>query len=114
MSEYIFCTTDPRAPGVIQIRASKYDPREETLEAKLRRREIGPYKLEWTLPVVNHALSEDALRTVLRPYRDRSDRTAFACGPMIARGEAVKLTTLRPGNVPKKRAGLLRRIIRAA
>lgn len=114
MSEYLFCTSNPRVPGVVNIRTSKYDPREETLEAKLRRRELGSYTLEWTLPVVNRDLSEAALRKALRAHRDRSDKTGFACDPMVARGEAVKLTTLRPDTAKRKKPGLLRRLIRAA
>ena len=114
MSDYLFCTSNPKTPGVIHIRATKYDPRHETLEVKMRRRELGPHVLEWTLPVVNRDLSEAALRSALRSYRDRKDKTAFACDPMIARGEAVKLTTLRPETAGRKRPGLLRRLIRAA
>ena len=113
MSEYVFCTSFPHAPGVIHIRTSRYDPREDTLEAKMRRREIGKYTLEWTLPVVNAALSEAALRKALRAHRARADKTGYDCGAMAARGEAVKLTTLRPEKIRKK-AGLLRRLMRAA
>jgi len=62
MSDYLFCTSNPKTPGVIHIRATKYDPRHETLEVKMRRRELGPHVLEWTLPVVNRDLSEAKAR----------------------------------------------------
>jgi len=78
MSEYLFCTSDPRTPNVIAIRTSKDDPREDSFTAKVRRRELGSFQLEWTLRVVNRDLSEQALRKALRSYRDRSDKTAFA------------------------------------
>jgi len=113
MSEYLFCITRPENPDCIEICTSKDDPREDTFAAKLRRREMGQFKLEWTLPVVNKALSEAALRKTLNGHRHRKLRDGFSCTPMEARGQAVRLTTLRPGRVRKK-PSLLRRLIRAA
>lgn len=113
MSDYLFCTSNPDQPGRIQIRTALDDPRLDTLDAKLRRREMGVHTLEWTLPVVDRALSEAALMKAMRPYRDRSDKTSFACNPMTARAEAIRLTTLRPDPRKRPKPGLLRRLARA-
>jgi len=113
MSEYLFCITRSENPGWIEIHASIDDPREDSFAAKLCRREMGHFKLEWTLPVVNRTLSEAALRKALRSHRHRAEKQVFSCSSMEARGEAVRLTTLRPSNVRKK-PSLLRRLIRAA
>jgi hypothetical protein len=113
MSDYLFCTSNPDQPGCIQIRTSLDDPRLDTLDAKLRRREMGIHTLEWTLPVVDRGLSEAALIKVMRPYRSKSDKASFACNPMTARAEAVRLTTLRPDPRNRKKPGLLRRLARA-
>jgi len=113
MSEYLFCITRPNNPECIEICTSIDDPREDSFAAKLRRREMGQFNLEWTLPVVNRSLSEEALRKALKRHRHRKVADAFSCDPMEARGEAVRLTTLRPAKVRKK-PSLLRRLIRAA
>lgn len=114
MSEYLFCVTRRENPDCIEICASIDDPREDSYAAMIRRREMGQFKLEWTLPVVNRALSETALRKALREHRHRKVKNAFSCSPMEARGEAIRLTTLRPGKVRKRKPGLLRRLLRAA
>lgn len=113
MSEYLFCIKRPENPDCIEICASIDDPREDSYAAMVRRRQMGQFSLEWTLPVVDRKLSEAALRKALRPHRHRSEMGVFSCHPMEARGEAVRLTTLRAGKVRKK-PSLLRRLIRAA
>ncbi len=113
MSEYLFCVTRSENPDCIEIYTSKDDPRNESFAAKVQRREMGQCTLKWTLPVVNGALSEAALRKALKPNRHRKIKGAFSCSSVEARGKAVRLTTLRPGNVRKK-PSLLRRLIRAA
>ena len=116
MSEYLFCITRPENRDLIEICSSKDDPRQETLEAKLRRRAMGRFKLEWTLLVVDRELSEAALLKAIRPHRaGKSDdgNQLFSCDPMTARGEAIRLTTLR-SNAVRKKPSLLRRLIRAA
>jgi len=113
MSEYLFCITRSENPGCIEICTSIEDPREESFSAKMRRREMGHFKLEWTLPVIDRALSEAALRKALKPHRHRTEKQAFSCHPMEARGEAVRLTTLRASKI-KKKPSLLVRLIRAA
>ena len=114
MSEYLFCITRPENPDRIEICASRDDPREDSFAAKLRRREMGQFTLQWTLPVVDRTLSEAALRKALRSHRDRSDKQAFTCTPMEARGEAVRLTTLRADPRKRRKPSLLRRLLRAA
>ena len=114
MSEYLFCIRRPENPDCIEICTSIDDPRADSFEAKLRRREMGQFSLEWTLPVVNRSLSEAALRKILRSHRHRSQKGAFSCCPMEARGHAVRLTTLRPDEKKRKKPGLLRRLLRAA
>jgi len=116
MSDYIFCTSSPRNPGLVQLHASIDDPRLDTHESVQLRRSLGDHVLEWTLPVIDRTLTEAALRKALHPRRDRKARDTYRCDPMAARGEAIKFTTLRPGTTAKnkKRPGLLRRLIRAA
>ncbi len=113
MSEYLFCITRRENSDCIEICASRDDPREDTFAAKLRRREMGQFTLQWTLPVVDRELSEAALRKALRSHRHRKVKGAFSCSPMEARGEAICLTTLRD-RTDKKKAGFLRRLLRAA
>jgi len=79
MSEYLFCITRSENPDSIEIFTALDDPREDSFAAKLRRREMGQFKLQWTLPVVDRALSEAALRKALHPHRDKSNKHAFAC-----------------------------------
>lgn len=114
MSDYLYCTSCDNEPGLIRIRTSRDDPRQDTLEAKLRRREMGQFTLEWTLPVVDQKLSEAALLKTLRKHRDRKASDRFTCDPMHARGEAIKLTTLRPDPRKTRKLSLIRRMIRAA
>ncbi len=113
MSEYLYCITRSENPDCIEICASRDDPREDTFAAKMRRREMGQFLLHWTLPVVDMALSEAALRKALLPHRHRKVKHTYSCDPMEARGEAVRLTTLRARKTRKK-PSLLRRLIRAA
>lgn len=114
MSDYLFCVSQARRPGVIRIMSARENPRLETAESRSLRRELGDVVIEWSLPVVDRALSEAALRQALRSCRDRSDKECFACDPMHARGEAVKLTTLREDPRKRRKPSLLRRLIRAA
>lgn len=96
MSDYIFCVSNPRQPGLIQLHAATDDPRIEASDAMRARRDMGVHTLEWTLPVVDRHLSEAALRKVLRTRQAKGCAVSYECDPMMARGEAIKLTTLRP------------------
>lgn len=113
MSDYLFCTSNPRQPGLIQLSVSRDDPRIHGSEGMRTRRALGEHTLEWTLPVVDAGLSEGALRKVLHKQRAKGCKVSFACDAMYARGEAVKLTTVR-ADPRKRRPSLLRRLIRAA
>ena len=106
MSDYLYCISRPEWPGLVEIHTSRDDPRRQSSEAVQRRRGLGEHYVEWTLPVVDRALTEAALLKVLRKHRDRKAKTMFACDPMEARGEAIKLTTLRP-DMNKRRKGQL-------
>jgi len=65
--------------------------------------------------VVDRTLSGAALRKALAKCRDRREKGMFACDAMEARGEAIRLTTLRPpSGKNRKKSGILRRILRAA
>lgn len=116
MSDFLFCITRPHAPKTIEIHTSINDPRLDNYDALMMRRDLGEHRLEWTLPVIDRALSEAALRKALRPYRVRQDKACFTCAPMEARGEAVKLTTLRadPRTGRGRKLSLWQRIKRAA
>lgn len=114
MSDYLYCISRPRHPGLIEIHTSLDDPRQDSAEALQRRRALGAHTLEWTLPVIDRGLTEAALLKVLKKQRDRREKAMYACDPMAARGEAIKLTTLRPDPRKRPKASLLRRIIRAA
>ena len=55
-----------------------------------------------------------ALKKSLRGHRLRGKSLGFRCDPMTARGEAIKLTTLRPGKAKDQKRSLFKRLIRAA
>ena len=114
MSDYLFCITRNENPDCIEICMSKDDPREDSFAAKLRRREMGQFTLEWTLPVVDGSLSEAALRKVLRRQTHPKVKHGFTCSAMDARGQAVRFTTLRPPAGRRKKLSLWQRFLRAA
>jgi len=105
MSDYVFCLSDPEHPGRIEIVTSKNDPRMQKTDGfEMIRARHWP-ELEWTLPVVDRAMTMKALRKALRRARIKDD--FYACDAMDARGEAIALTTVRPA---PPRPGLLARL----
>jgi len=105
MSEYIACLSDPARPGQIELIACRHDPRLECGEGFDMLRQRGWPTLEWTLPVVDRAETMNALTSILRHMRVGNG--FYTCAPMVARGEAIGLTTRR---APPPRPGLLSRM----
>jgi hypothetical protein len=114
MAEYLFCISRPDRDGVVEIMTSRDDPRLESAASIMLRRSLGIHAIEWTLPVVSGDLSMAALKKSLRGHRLRGKSLGFRCDPMTARGEAIKLTTLRPGKAKDQKRSLFKRLIRAA
>lgn len=114
MSDYLFCISRPENEGIVEVMTARDDPRVESVSSIQMRRALGPHVLEWTLPVVDGNLSIVALRKALRRCRMRGKKEAYRCDPMMARGEAVTLTTLRAKVPGRQKPGLLRRLLRAA
>ena len=105
MSDFIACLSDPTRPGQIELIATRHDPRLECGEGFDMLRQRGWPTLEWTLPVVDRNETLNALHRELRPMR--AGKGFYTCAPMVARGEAITLTTRR---APPPRPGLLARM----
>lgn len=110
MPDYLYCTSSSRAPGTIRIERSRDDPREETHDPALRKRKPSAKQIDWVLRVVDCEESHRALLAVLARHADRAAPGRFHCDPMTARGEAIKLTTLRADTSKKRPRSLFARI----
>lgn len=102
MPDYLYCTSNRRSPGLIQIQRSHDDPRLETHDLAKRLRGGEPADIQWVLRVVDCGVAERALRGALKRHADPRHPGNYRCDPMAARGEAIKFTTLRAD--PKKKS----------